>query len=242
MPPRRRAAAPAPAPASSARRQAPANAAETSRRRPGRASPPSGPVVTLRRLFAVAAVVVLTAGYTAARLAGQAYVQSLFADFEPGEATAVSPLDAEVHSSLFVVDLHCDASFSKRCVPGTTASSHCVFPPRSCARLLTPAPPCASRNQQSAGPGGPERVRHMALRALSRGRASPGGWQRRAPGAWTHNTTHTFCASSRLPSSRPPCVTWPGVHLLHQRAVRPRLPRPIAPVPRRAGACHAHVA
>ena len=47
-------------------------------------------------------------------------------------------------------------------------------------------------------------------------------------------STHTF---SRLPSSRPPCVTWPGVHLLHQRAICPCLPRPTAPVPRRAGAC-----
>ena len=212
MPPRRRAAAPAPAPAASVRRQAPATAAESARRRPGRASPPAGPVVTLRRLLGVVAVVTLSAGYAAARLAGQAYVQSLFADFEAGQPAAVSRADAETHAGLFVVDLHCDASFSRRCVLGPGASPPAVGLTLRPFPLLSPVPDSRHCllclfNQQPAGPGRPERVRHLALRALPRGRPSPGCRQRRAPGAWKlqQQQQHTrSCARLTGRASLPP--------------------------------------
>jgi hypothetical protein len=47
-------------------------------------------------------------------LAGRSYVQSLMSSFLEGEPLAVSRATQALHDSLFVFDLHCDASFVSR--------------------------------------------------------------------------------------------------------------------------------
>lgn len=66
-------------------------------------------------------VVLLLAMLEAARRAGRSYVQSVMADFELGLPLSVSKATQKTHKSLFVVDLHCDATFSPRC---SAASAH----------------------------------------------------------------------------------------------------------------------
>lgn len=61
------------------------------------------------------ALLVLLALLEAGRRAGRSYVQSIMAYFEPGQPLPVSKSTQKLHNSLFVVDLHCDATFVPRC-------------------------------------------------------------------------------------------------------------------------------
>lgn len=51
----------------------------------------------------------------AARRAGRSYIQSIMAGFEPGLPLPVTKSTEKLHRDLFVVDLHCDATFVPRC-------------------------------------------------------------------------------------------------------------------------------
>jgi hypothetical protein len=53
------------------------------------------------------------------RFAAQAHVAFLMAGFSAGEPLAVSEATRAVHSSLFLVDMHCDATFTQRCGPAS---------------------------------------------------------------------------------------------------------------------------
>jgi hypothetical protein len=172
MPPRRRAAAPAAAADAAARRLAPAASSGPSRARNSKkqTAPPPGPRVSVTRIAAAVCVVVFTALYLAARLAGAAYVQSLFAGFEPGEAAEVSATDVAAHSRLFVVDLHCDASFSSRyaLLLDGLDTAH-----RSLAPLLAPgidSHHMCDQWQGSAASGRPDCVWNVVLHPLPRRR------------------------------------------------------------------------
>jgi len=192
MPPRRRAAAPAAAADAAVRRLAPAASSEPSRARNSKkqTAPPPGPRLSVVRIAAAVCVVVFTALYLAARLAGAAYVQSLFAGFEPGEAAEVSAADVAAHSRLFVVDLHCDASFSSRYANTHTHSALLLAWLDTVHRSLAPllAPGIDSHHmydqcQGSAASGRPDCVWNVGLHPLSRRRPPSHCRQRSSPGA-----------------------------------------------------------
>ena len=100
--------------------------------------------------FLGAALAALIALAAAVRAAGGAYVQSVMASFYEGSPLPVGNKAFAIHGGLFVVDLHCDATFVPRRGPPTPPRpqrppdaplpplSHPLPPPRTRA---TPAPP-----------------------------------------------------------------------------------------------------
>lgn len=119
--------APKPAPAP---KKAPAKAAKAQPKGKPSASRGSKLQSSLAFLFLLAAM--LEAG----RRAGRSHVQSIMADFEPGQPLPVSKSTQKLHSNLFVVDLHCDATFVPRCV----------------LQWLSPTPRTAHRSVRNSAP------------------------------------------------------------------------------------------
>lgn len=144
--------------------------------KPKRGAPPPPP----RRRAAprlLLALLFLALLFRAAFVLGTAYVQSIMAWFEPGEPLAVSPAALATHASLFVADLHCDATWTgRRALRAQWESER----ERGVVAAVLRAP---RRGQGPVEARPPERLRPLALRALPRGRAPHDRGQRRAAGA-----------------------------------------------------------
>jgi hypothetical protein len=140
----------------------------------------------LAALCAAAAVVLF-----AAKRTGAAYTQSLMADFWPGAEVEVSEQTRKVHDSLFVFDLHCDASFVPRREPPGP-------PPPALLTSRSRARAHGLQGHIAASEAGC--VRPLGVRAESCGRSSAGGRKRRSAGV---HCLHLRALRARLQRSPP---------------------------------------
>ena len=110
-----------PAPSPQPRRQARPLPAASPRATPSRkvvlrSSPVPAPWLQLfLRVLAGVGLLLVVSMAAIVRAAGGAYVQSVMGMFEAGLPLPVTADAAVLHSTLFVADLHCDASFVPRC-------------------------------------------------------------------------------------------------------------------------------
>ena len=98
--------------------------------------------------FLLSAALLLSSCVYAARVAGTAYCQSLMAWFEPGEALPVDAATAALHASLFVADLHCDATWVPRSVWRCVSDARCFV-----SRSVAAATCCAAPTRRCAACG-----------------------------------------------------------------------------------------